>query len=152
MERIYLDTSVFGGFFDIEFEKWTKILFEKISQGKYIILYSKLTDRELSPAPKRVKDLVLTIPENQIEVVEITEEAKELANRYISENVVGKTSIADCVHIALATIYDADILVSWNFKHIVNISKIRGYNSINYRLGHKILEIRTPREILDYEE
>ena len=135
MERIYLDTSVFGGFFDIEFEKWTKILFEKISQGKYIILYSKLTDRELSPAPKRVKDLVLTIPENQIEVVEITEEAKELANRYISENVVGKTSIADCVHIALAT-----------------ISKIRGYNSINYRLGHKILEIRTPREILDYEE
>ncbi len=57
-----------------------------------------------------------------------------------------------CIHIALATIYDADILVSWNFKHIVNISKIRGYNSINYRLGHKILEIRIPREILDNEE
>lgn len=152
MERIYLDTSVFGGFFDIEFEKWTKILFEKIYQKEYKILYSQLTDRELSPAPKRVKDLVLTIPENQIEVVEITEEVKELANKYISENVVGKTSIADCVHIALATIYDADILVSWNFKHIVNVSKIRGYNSINYRLGHKILEIRTPREILDYEE
>ena len=152
MERIYLDTSVFGGFFDLEFEKWTKILFEKISQGKYKILYSQLTDRELSHAPKRVKELVLTIPENQIEVVEITEEAKELANKYISENVVGKTSIADCIHISLATIYDADILVSWNYKHIVNISKIRGYNSINYRLGHKILEIRTPREILDYEE
>ena len=152
MERIYLDTSVFGGFFDIEFEKWTKILFEKIYQEEYKILYSQLTDRELSPAPKRVKDLVLTIPENQIEVVELTEEVKELANKYISENVVGKTSTADCVHIALATIYDADILVSWNFKHIVNVSKIRGYNSINYRLGHKILEIRTPREILDYEE
>ncbi len=152
MERIYLDTSVFGGFFDIEFEKWTKILFEKIYQGKYKILYSKLTDRELFPAPKRVKDLVLTIAENQIEIVEITEEAKELANKYISENVVGKTSIADCIHIALATVYDADILVSWNFKHIVNIIKIRGYNSINYRLGHKILEIRTPREILNYEE
>ena len=152
MERIYLDTSVFGGYFDKEFEKWTKVLFDKILEGRYKILYSKLTDAELNPAPKQVKDLVLKIPENQIETVEIIEEANELANKYVSENVVGKTSISDCIHIALATIYDADILVSWNFKHIVNISKIRGYNSINYRLGYKILEIRTPREILNYEE
>ncbi len=94
MERIYIDTSVFGGFFDIEFKKWIKILFEKIYQKEYKVLYSQLTDRELSTAPKRVKDLVLTIPEDQIEVVEITEEVKELANKYISENVVGKTSIA----------------------------------------------------------
>jgi len=152
MERIYLDTSVFGGYFDKEFEKWTKILFNKILEGKYKILYSKLTDAELYSAPKKVKNLVLKIPENQIETVEIIEEVKELANKYISVNVVGKTSMTDCIHIALATIYDADIFVSWNFKHIVNIGKIRGYNSINYRLGHKILEIRTPREILNYEE
>ena len=152
MERIYLDTSVFGGYFDTEFKEYTKMLFERIMQGKYKILYSRLTDVELSPAPKRVKDLVLTIPEHRIEIIEIIEDARELANTYISENVVGKTSMADCIHIALATLYDADILVSWNFKHIVNINKIRGYNSINYRFVHKILEIRTPREILDYEE
>lgn len=151
MERLYLDTSVFGGYFDFEFEEWTKILFERILQGQYKVLYSKLTDTELSPAPKKVRDLVITIPDKQIETIEITEKVKDLANRYVFENVVEKTSIADCIHIALATIYDADILVSWNFKHIVNINKIRGFNSINYRLGHKILEIRTPREILDYE-
>jgi len=151
MERIYLDTSIFGGYFDVEFKVWTKILFDKILQGKYKVLYSKLTDTELSYAPKKVRDLVLIIPENQIEAIEITEKVKELANKYILEKVVGKTSIADCIHIALATVYDADILVSWNFKHIVNVNKIRGYNSINYRFGYKILEIRTPREILDYE-
>jgi predicted nucleic acid-binding protein len=151
MDRIYLDTSVFGGYFDNEFEDWTRILFDKIIQGNFIILYSKLTDAELSNAPERVKNLLLQIPEKQIEVIEISEEAKELANRYVAEKVVGKSSMADCLHIALATIYDADVLVSWNFKHIVNLARIRGYNSINYRLGHKILEIRTPREILDHE-
>lgn len=152
MERIYLDTSVFGGYYDSEFELWTKLLFKNIYEGKYIILYSKLTDVELQPAPQRVKDLLLTIPIKYIEKVEISEEAKELANKYILENVVGRTSMADCIHIALATLNDADLLVSWNFKHIVNVNRIRGYNSINYRYGHRILEIRSPREIINYEE
>jgi predicted nucleic acid-binding protein len=151
MERIYLDTSVFGGYFDKEFEYWTKILFERIIEGRYKILYSKLTDSELANAPEKVKNLLFQIPENNIEVVEILEEAVELANKYVEEKVVGKSSMGDCIHIALATIFDADVLVSWNFKHIVNLNRIRGYNSINYRLGHKILEIRTPREILDHE-
>ncbi len=75
-----------------------------------------------------------------------------LADQYITENVVGKTSCTDCTHIALATLHDADILVSWNFKHIVNVNRIRGYNAVNSKLGHKILEIRTPREILEYED
>ena len=70
----------------------------------------------------------------------------------MKENVVGKTSRADCIHIAIATLTDADILVSWNFKHIVNVNRIRGYNAVNYKFGHKILEIRTPREILEYED
>jgi hypothetical protein len=84
--------------------------------------------------------------------LEITAKAFALADQYVIENVVGKSSIEDCRHIALATLNNADILVSWNFKHIVNVNRIRGYNSINYRLGHKILEIRTPREILYYED
>ena len=83
--------------------------------------------------------------------VELTEEAVLLADAYLLEKVVGKTSREDCFHIALATIHQVDILLSWNFKHIVNVSRIRGYNSVNYKLGHKILEIRTPREILSYE-
>jgi predicted nucleic acid-binding protein len=152
MDRIYLDTSVFGGYFDKEFEEWTKVLFTKVFEGKFKIIYSELTDAELLNAPEPVKNLLLKIPESQIEAIEITDEAKELAAKYVDENVVGKSSTADCIHIAMATIYGADVLVSWNFKHIVNINKIRAYNSINYRLGYKILEIRTPREILDDEE
>ena len=85
-------------------------------------------------------------------MVELTEPANQLADRYIIENVVGKTSRSDCLHIALATINRVDILASWNFKHIVNIGKIRGYNSINLKLGYPTLEIRTPKEILIYED
>ena len=71
---------------------------------------------------------------------------------YISENVVGKTSFADCMHIALATIHKADILVSWNFKHIVNVTRIRGYNSVNLKLGYSMIDIRSPRELINYED
>ena len=74
-----------------------------------------------------------------------------LADQYVKENVVGKASMEDCRHIAIATLNNADILASWNFKHIVNVSRIRGYNAVNYKFGHKILEIRTPREILNYD-
>ncbi|HEY4323094.1 MAG TPA: PIN domain protein [Mucilaginibacter sp.] len=152
MNRIYLDTSVFGGYFDQEFELWTKILFKKINNGEYKIIYSRLTDIELTPAPENVRNIVNSIPESSMEFIDISDETIELAEQYLGENVVGKTSRADCIHIALATIHNADILVSWNFKHIVNVNRIRGYNAVNYKLGYKILEIRTPREILEYED
>ena len=151
MERIYLDTSVFGGYFEPEFELWTKLLIDKIVKGEIKLLFSQLTEIELNGAPQHVKDLVKQIPDDHIEFLAITEEANQLANRYVEENVVGKTSMEDCRHIAIATLNNADILASWNFKHIVNVSRIRGYNAVNYKLGHKLLEIRTPREILSYE-
>jgi hypothetical protein len=149
MDRIYLDTSVFGGYFEVEFEVWTKILFDRIKKGHYTLLLSQLIDIELTNAPENVKELALSIPSKQIEFLGMTIEATQLADTYIREKVVGETSRADCLHIALATLNNADILVSWNFKHIVNVNRIRGYNSVNYRYGHKILEIRTPREILE---
>lgn len=71
---------------------------------------------------------------------------------YIEEKVVGKTSLADCLHIAIATINRADFLLSWNFKHVVNVQRIRGYNWINIKNGYKELEIRSPREFVKYEE
>ena len=87
-----------------------------------------------------------------IERVIVTDEILTLASKYVAEKVVGKTSFDDCVHIATATIYKADILVSWNFKHIVNVYRIRGYNSINIRSNYPSLEIRSPKEILEYED
>jgi len=86
------------------------------------------------------------------EFIETTDEAVELASQYIAERVVGQTSFADCLHIALATINRADYLISWNFKHIINIQKIRGYNSVNIKNGYKELEIRSPRDFMGYED
>lgn len=148
MDRIYLDTSIFGGFFDKEFELWTKLLFDKIIAGEFKIVFSQLTEYELSFAPQNVKNLLNKLPKSVYEKIETSEEAVNLADQYIIENVVGKSSRADCLHIALATVNNADILLSWNFKHIVNIGRIRSYNAVNYKFGYKILEIRTPREIL----
>jgi hypothetical protein len=74
-----------------------------------------------------------------------------LADSYIQENVVGRTSLEDCRHIALATINKVDVLASWNFKHIVNLDRIKGYNSVNLRLGYSMIEIRSPRDLMNYE-
>ena len=146
-----MDTSVFGGYFDKEFEEYTKPLFERIFQGEFTILYSTVTQDELENAPEKVKQIVQKIKSEHTEFIIETEDAVDLALDYISEKVVGKTSYADCLHIALATIHRADLLLSWNFKHIVNIERIRGYNSTNIKLGYKQLEIRSPRELLRYE-
>lgn len=82
------------------------------------------------------------------EVIRVTPEALQLAQTYIDEHVVGPTSLDDCIHIATATLSKVDILVSWNFKHIVNVYKIRGYNSINLRLGYSTIDIRSPKKIV----
>ncbi len=149
-QRIYIDTSVFGGYFDSEFEEFTKPLFDRIKKGEFIILFSPVTQDELENAPSRVRSLVTNLKSSQTEFLETTDEAVDLATKYISEKVVGETSYADCLHIALATIYRADLLISWNFKHIVNIERIRGYNSINIKNGYQQLEIRSPRDLMNY--
>ncbi|MFO7656770.1 MAG: type II toxin-antitoxin system VapC family toxin [Bacteroidales bacterium] len=151
-QRIYIDTSVFGGYFDEEFSEQTKPLFARIRDEEFILLFSTVTQDELDNAPEKVKELVRSLKVQNTEFIETTEEAIDLATEYINEKVVGQTSFADCLHIALATINRADFLVSWNFKHIVNIQKIRGYNSINIKNGYKQLEIRSPREFAKYED
>ena len=152
MQRFYFDTSVFGGAFDKEFIEVTLQLFQRVKLGKVICVFSDLTETELLNAPENVIKHFMNLPKSNIERVLVTDEILILASKYISEKVVGKTSLDDCIHIATATIYKADILVSWNFKHIVNVYRIRGYNSINIRSNYQPLEIRSPKEILEYED
>ncbi len=151
IRKAYLDTSVYGGYFDTEFSNDTRAFFQRISDEKITVIISELLEEELSMAPIFVKKLFTDMSHLGAHYVNVTDEVEKLANIYIDEKVVGKTSYADCVHIALATVNNVDILASWNFKHIVNIDKIRGYNSINMRLGYPLLEIRTPKEILKYD-
>ena len=145
---LYLDTSIIGGYYDLEFEKETKQLFNSIFKEKVEIIYSEITEKELLNAPVQVRELLETIPDAVKKRVTLTEEAAVLADTYIKEKVVGKTSREDCFHIALATINKADILVSWNFKHIVNVMRIRGYNSVNIKHGYPNIDIRSPKEII----
>lgn len=149
--RIYIDTSVVGGYFDNEFAKSTKRFFAEVESGDFVLVISDILKAELLGAPDRVREFLNSFSGNRIEEVSRDKKALELADLYISEKVVGKTSLADCQHIATATLHKVDVLVSWNFKHIVNLARIRGYNSVNLKNGYQMLEIRTPAEVLDYE-
>lgn len=150
--RIYIDTSIVGGYFDDEFKEATQLLFQRFENNEIIFVVSDLLELELIYAPVNVKKLLENYSKDKFEKVELTAEAVQLADSYISENVVGKTSLEDCRHIAMATIYKVDVLVSWNFRHIVNLERIRGYNSINLRLGYQMLEIRSPKDLINYEK
>ncbi len=110
-----------------------------------------MAEQELISAPQRVKDFVESIPKKNVLRTKLSEEAILLAEKYLKEKVVGKSSRADCYHIAIATVLKADILVSWNFKHIVNIPKIHGYHGVNLKNGYQTIEIRNPREVFNYE-
>ena len=150
--RLYFDTSVFGGIYDEEFEEISLLLFEKVKLGQIICVYSDLSVTELKNAPEKVRNYFLALPNEYTESVEVTEEAYILADKYLAEKVVGQTSVDDCRHIATATINKVDYLVSWNFKHIVNVFRIRGYNSVNLRSGYMQLDIRSPKEIVNDED
>ena len=114
-------------------------------------MVSDLLDVELIRAPDNVRELLHKYSADKFERIELTKDAIKLANMYIEEKVVGKTSVEDCRHIAMATISKVDVLASWNFKHIVNLDRIKGYNSVNLRLGYQMIEIRSPKDLINYE-
>ena len=145
---LYLDTSIFGGYYDDIFMQDTRLLFEKIKAEKYDVFISDLVEDELKNAPENVRNLLKDIKYQSIEVLP---EYEDLADEYIRENVVGKTNREDCIHIATATINNIDYLVSWNFKHIVRADRIKGYNIVNLKNNYKRLEIYSPKELI-YDE
>jgi hypothetical protein len=151
-QRIYIDTSVVGGYFDEEFSDATRGLFKRFENNEITFVVSDLLDLELTAAPINVRELLYRYSSDKFERILLTEEAIKLADTYISEKVVGKASLEDCRHIALATINRVDVLASWNFKHIVNLDRIKGYNSVNYKLGYPMIEIRSPKDLLHYED
>ena len=146
--RVYVETSVVGGKFDIEFERQTNPFWDAVTSGKIQVILSDLLEAELEGSPAHVREFYRQLPESQIERIDSTDESDGLAMQYIAKGVVGKSSLADCKHIALATLARADVLVSWNYKHVVNVSRIIGYNDVNEKLGYPRIEIRTPNEVI----
>lgn len=148
-KRIYIDTSVIGGCYDDEFKLWSDKLFQEIRIGKKIAVISDITLKELEEAPGHVRNVLVNIPKTRIEYVFNDPDSESLADLYIREGAVTKKYKEDALHIALATINHADVLVSWNFTHIVNLDRIRKYNAVNLKYGFPMLEIRNPREVID---
>ncbi|MFM8317862.1 MAG: PIN domain-containing protein [Bacteroidota bacterium] len=150
--RIYIDTSVIGGYFDEEFESASRRLFDRIANKDFDVYFSEVNETELSLAPKYIRDLKNIIPTDCYKYLILNDEAKELAETYVKENALGQASLNDAYHIALASVSRLDCLISWKFKHIVNFDKIRLFNSINLKLGYPLIDIRTPLEFLNYED
>jgi predicted nucleic acid-binding protein len=152
-QRIYIDTSIVGGYFDKEFAEATVALFERLKNGEVVFVVSDLMQGELEKAPVQVRELLQMYEKDYpdcFEYVVATQEATILADRYIAEKIVGKASFTDCRHIAIATVNKVDIVASWNFKHIVNLDKIREYNAVNLKFGYVMLEIRNPKDLINY--
>jgi hypothetical protein len=148
---VYADSSVVGGCEDDEFKADSLALWERFRTGQFALVLSEHTVRELRNAPPAVRNRVTGIPrENQV-VLPDQPEADALAAVYLRRGILGPGSYSDALHIALATIRRVDVLVSWNFRHIVNFGRIRLFNGVNLEEGYGPIEIRTPKEVLDYE-
>lgn len=148
---IYVDASVIGGCEDAEFAEDSRALWRCFIEGRHGLVLSSLTVAELKGAPDAVRERILQVPAAHRIMIAESPAAQELADAYLQRGVVGPGSRADSMHVALATIGRVDVLVSWNFKHIVNLGRIRRFNAVNVEYGYAILDVRTPKEVLEYE-
>ncbi len=146
--RIYIDTSVIGGCLDEEFSKESHALIEMAYREEIILVMSDLLAAELLNAPDSVKAIYEKLPEKLTEFVQRSIETELLRDKYLGEGVLGMRCIDDAHHVAIATISKVDLIVSWNFKHLVHFDKIRGFNAVNLREGYLPIEIRSPLEVV----
>ena len=147
MQRVYLDTSVVGGCFDREFAPWSTALVRDFRVGRLRAVVSDLVSAELNMAPLAVQHLYAELLSLNAEVLATTAAALALADLYQQRSVLTPKFYDDGLHIALATLAEVDVLVSWNFKHIVHFDKIRLFGAINQEQGYKAVSIYTPREV-----
>lgn len=148
---VYPDTSVIGGCFDAEFQTWSNALMQDFRAGRLVPVVSDLLEAELEGAPASVRGIFSELKALAGASLATTPEALDLAGRYAAKGIVPARFRNDMLHIALATVSGADIVVSWNFKHIVRFDKIRAFNAVNIEAGYKAMAIHSPREVATYE-
>jgi hypothetical protein len=149
--RVYLDTSVFGGVHDDQFRAPSERFFAAVRAGAFVVLVSEALALEISSAPEAVR-ATFESHRRQMEALETTTEAAALAEAYLASKVVPRSSRVDALHVALASVARADALVSWNFKHLVQLRRIRGFHAVNLLRGYPLIEIRSPLEVIGDEE
>lgn len=149
--RIYIDTSVLGGCFDAEFAEWSNGLIGDFRTGRLVPVLSDMTAAEVVDAPSQVRELHQEMLVLAGAVLVITPQVVDLVTAYEARKILAAKYVADMRHIALATIAAVDALVSWNFKHIVRLEKIRLFNAVNVESGYQSLNILSPREVTTHE-
>lgn len=152
LQRVYIDTSVIGGCFDSEFAQWSNQLMLDFEQGRLKPVVSDVVAAEIYEGFARIQEQYEKLLAWNPDILSVTSEAIELADAYQRQGVLTPKYYDDGLHLALATIAEVDVLVSWNFKHIVQFFKIRQFNAINLSLGYKTIQIFSPREVSTYEE
>ena len=146
--RIYIDTSVIGGCLDVEFEEASNALLDLARNGAIVLVVSDVLLDELGRAPEEVRSLLVDVSAEHIEPISESDDSRQLRDAYLLAQVVGPGSKIDAHHVALATVARADLIVSWNFRHIVHVDKIRRFNAVNLMEGHTTIDIRSPREVV----
>lgn len=146
--RVYADTSVFGGCFDEEFAEPSSKFFDLVRDGRFRLVVSAVTAEELA-VPEHVRAVLDRAPREYLEYHEISEAMERLHDAYLEAGILSAINDADALHVAAATVVDVDMIVSWNFKHIVHYDKIRGFNAVNRLNGYKLVEIYSPLEVVE---
>ena len=148
--KLYADTSVFGGPFDEEFSESSRLFFDQVRRGRFLLIVSAVVQAEIAPASRAARELFEEMLA-YAEIVEPADEALVLRQAYIDEGILPPASADDALHVALATVSECFAIVSWNFKHIVHFRKIPLYNAVNALHGYHAIGIFSPREVIDYE-
>jgi predicted nucleic acid-binding protein len=149
-QRIYTDTSVIGGCFDAEFEAWSNGLMQDFRLGLLLPVLSVVVAAEIEPAPEPVRAQYAELLQLGTELLDLSDEVRDLAAAYDARQILPPKFSNDALHIALATVAGVDVLVSWNFRHIVRFDKIRLFNAVNIEQGYKPVQIYSPREVTSY--
>lgn len=149
-QRIYVDTSVIGGCFEPEFAPWSNSLFQDFGIGTYLPVVSEIVAAEIEDAPEIVRTRYADLLALGAEMLEVDQSIVSLAEVYQKRKILTPKFYDDGLHIALATAAEVDVLVSWNFKHIVHYQKIRLFNAVHLELGYKPLQIYSPREVAQH--
>ncbi len=144
---VYLDTSVIGGYFDVEFMLDTRALWKLREQGRLRFMTSNLVFQEITGAPVQVRELMRDTF-SKADVLERSAEVEALAQKYLARKVVPLSYADDARHVAVCTIARIEYLVSWNFKHLANVRSEVGFNAINLLQGYSPLRIVTPSSLI----
>ncbi|MBM4049868.1 MAG: type II toxin-antitoxin system VapC family toxin [Planctomycetes bacterium] len=147
--RVYADTSVYGGCFDAEFQVESRAFFREVSAGRFVLLIAQITVRELAMAPHRVRSVLHELQPETMEFLPFSDEVRLLRDAYMEFGILAPASAGDAEHVASATVGEADLLVSWNFKHIVHFDKIAAFQAVNVLRGYKPVRIHSPREVIE---